>query len=540
MNETCQARNEVDAPTVDRAEDLARVVDSAQSTGASTDLTSTSGADVKDSIWGRLFSFPAVLGTLLVGMVFVAKRGFDVDPDLWWHIKVGRDILATHHWPVSDSFSFTASGQPWMAAEWVGDVLFAAMEHYGGLKGLEALLIILGAGVIVALYAFASLRAGNSKAGFVTSATLVVLAAANFNLRPQMLGYLFLILTLIALECFRQGKPQGLWLLPLLFLVWVNTHASWEIGLGTILVYWICGLREIRFGGIETRCWKPAERRSIGLVFLLSAAVLPVTPYGTRLAAFPFQFIFSLPNNLANIVEWQPMPFNQPVAKLFLVMILALFAAQIVFRLTWRFEETALFFFGTMMACLHARFMLIFVPFYTPLMATTLAPWLPGYDREKDRPLLNAVLMLSMAAAMLWYFPTQAEIERSVASHFPAGALEYLSQDSAPGPMFNAYNFGGYIAWAAIPQHKVFIDGRGELFEPNGVLADYMHITLLKPGALSVLRNYGVRSCLLNRDDALANVLAVLPDWRKAYSDDASVVFIRRDSMGAKSTPVSH
>ena len=48
--------------------------------------------------------------------------------------------------------------------------------------------------------------------------------------------------------------------------------------------------------------------------------------------------------------------------------------------------------------------------------------------------------------------------------------------------MFNAYNFGGYLVWAGAPQHKVFIDGRGELFEPSGVLPDYMHITLLRPG----------------------------------------------------------
>src|ERR1700756_5547497 len=44
------------------------------------------------SIWERAFSFPALLGALLVAGVFVARRGFDVDPDLWWHIKAGQDI----------------------------------------------------------------------------------------------------------------------------------------------------------------------------------------------------------------------------------------------------------------------------------------------------------------------------------------------------------------------------------------------------------------------------------------------------------------
>ena len=485
------------------------------------------------SILQRAFSFPVMLAALLVAGVFVARRGFDVDPDLWWHIKVGEDILATHQWPTSDAYSFTAAGQSWMADQWLGDVLFAAVARVGGLRGLEALLIVLGAAVMVALYVFATLRSGNSKAGFVTSAVLLVLAAANFNLRPQMLGYLFLVLTLIALERFRQGRPRVLWFLPLLFLLWVNTHASWEIGLSTIFVYWMSGLKEIRLGGIEMRGWKPAERLRLALVFLLCLAVLPITPYGTRLAAFPFQFISLHPHILANIVEWQPMPFDQLGGKVFLGLFLGLLAVQIACRLTWRLEEAALFFFGTAMACLHARFLLIFVPFFTPLLATTLARWLPGYNRKKDQHLLNAVLMVSMLAGMLWYFPSQATIEESVASHFPVGAVQYLNRHPMPGPMFNAYNFGGYLVWATAPEHKVFIDGRAELFEAGGVLADYMHITLLKPGALSVLRAYGVQACLLEREQPLTTVLAALPDWQKVYADQESVLFVRRSGTEA-------
>ena len=504
------------------------LVVSGHSAGAPTDLAEAAATVAPDSLVRRAFSFPAMLGALLVTGVFVTRRGFEVDPDLWWHIKIGQDILTTHHWPTSDSFSFTAAGEPWMATEWVGDILFAAVERVAGLRGLEALLIILGAAVVVALYAFATLRSGNSKAGFVTSAALLLLAVTNFNLRPQMLGYLFLVLTLIALERFRQGKTGALWFLPLLFLFWVNTHASWEIGLGAIFVHWMSGLKEIHCGGIETRCWKPADRLRLALTFLLCVAVLPITPYGTRLAAFPFQFISSLPNNLSDIVEWQPMPFNQPVGKLFLVMVLGCFAMQIATRLTWRLEEAALFFFATAMACLHGRFMLIFVPFSAPLFAIALARWLPKYNREKDPYLLNAVLMFFMLAAMWRYFPSQAALEESVASNFPVGAVQYLDQHPIQGPMFNAYNFGGYLIWAAAPQHKVFIDGRGELFEPSGVLADYMHITLLRPGALSVLSSYGVQACLLNQGDALANVLAMLPNWERVYSDRTSVVFSRK------------
>src|SRR5271165_5841398 len=70
----------------------------------------------------RIFSFPALLATFLVGGVFVSGRRFLVDPDMWWHLKVGETILATHRFPTTDPYSFTVHGQPWLAYEWLGEV----------------------------------------------------------------------------------------------------------------------------------------------------------------------------------------------------------------------------------------------------------------------------------------------------------------------------------------------------------------------------------------------------------------------------------
>src|SRR5262245_21416084 len=76
------------------------------------------------------FSFPAMLATFIIGRVFYEGRAFSVDPDLWWHIRVGQDILATRYWPTSDPFSFTVAGVPWMAYEWLGDVAIGTVAKY--------------------------------------------------------------------------------------------------------------------------------------------------------------------------------------------------------------------------------------------------------------------------------------------------------------------------------------------------------------------------------------------------------------------------
>jgi hypothetical protein len=493
-------------------------------------------ASAEGSLLRTVFSFPVMLATFLVGRVFYEARAFYVDPDLWWHIKVGQDILTTHHWPTSDPFSYTVAGNPWMAYEWLGDVLFGAVARWGGLLGLEILLFALASAVMLALYAYATLRSGNSKAGFVSSGLLCSLAFASFNLRPQMLGYLFLVLTLIALERFRQGKQRSAWFLPVLFLIWINAHGSWVIGLGVLFVFLASGLVEFRWGGIQGRRWSSAERMRLEAISLLCLTAIPLTPYGTRLAAYPFTVASNLPLNVGNILEWQPMPFNTLGGKLFLAAVLAFFLAQMVTPLTLRLSEVVLLFGGIVMACLHVRFLLLFVPFAAPIFAVVLARWLPPYDRKKDHPVLNAVLMAVAVVAIVRYFPTNAGLEKIVARVFPVRAVEYLRQHPVPGPMFNNYGYGGYLV-GKLPEQKVFIDGRGDLYEDAGVFGEYLELAQLKPAAFEVLRAHNIQSCLLDSKEPLATVLAVHPDWDKRYSDGVSVLYVRRYPLYSRDTP---
>lgn len=481
-----------------------------------------------------VFSFPAMLGTFVVGRVFYEARAFFVDPDLWWHIKTGENILRTHHWPTTDPYSFTVAGQPWIACEWFGDVVLATAARFGGIVGLQALLIVLSSVVILALYAFTTLQSGNSKAGFLASGTLCSLAFASFTLRPQMLGYLFLVLTLIALERFRQGKHRALWFLPVLFLVWINTHGSWIIGLGTIFVYWVSGIVGFRLGNLEAKPWTPAERKSISLIFLLCLAVLPLTPYGTEPTSYPFEVASKLPVGVANVAEWQAMPFNLIGGKLFLGLLLGFIVLQVIFRFTWRLEEFALFLFGTMMACLHVRFLLVFVPFFAPMFAAMAARWLPPYDRKKDHYVLNAILMAGVVVAMVHYYPSRQDIQRRVSRAFPTGTVEYIRQHHIPGPLFNNYAFGGYLVWS---DQKVFVDGRSDPYERGGALSDYLYIAQMKPGAMTVLHSYGIQSCLLERDEPLAMFLTASPEWQRVASDEVAVLFVRRGAIESADGP---
>jgi hypothetical protein len=478
-----------------------------------------------------IFSFPAMLGTFLFGRVFYELRGFIVDPDVWWHIKNGQTIIATRHWPTVDPYSFTVSGTPWLAYEWLGDVAIGYVGKFG-LQALAALLMGLGGAIAIALYYYASLCARNSKAGFVSAAIVSIFAIGNFNLRPQMFGALFLVITLIVLERFRQGQPKALWILPPLFLLWINSHGSWIIGLGVMLVALAGGLFEFQIGSIEGVRWTEKERIQLEAALLGCLVVIPVTPYGTRLATYPFLVASSLPLNMENVLEWFPMPFNMWWGKLFLAVIVGAFLLQAVYHFNFRLQQWVLAIGGTVMACIHIRFVLLFSPFFAPVLAVMLARWLQRYHREKDKYVLNAVLMAGAVFAMVWYFPTRSGLEHGVEKQFPVRAVNFLLSHPTEGQLFNAYNYGGYLI-AYLPEHKVFIDGRGDLYELGGAFGDYLQIAGLKPAAFFVLKSYGIRTCLMERGAPLAVVLAVHPEWKQIYHDDQSVIFIRRESPSA-------
>src|SRR5262249_15767847 len=157
---------------------------------------------------------------------------------------------------------------------------------------------------------------------------LCSLAFGNFSLRPQMFGFLFLVLTLLVLEKFRQGVSWPLWALPPMFLLWVNTHGSFIIGLGVIVVHLLAGLFRFQQGRIKAIGWPGSEGIKLETAVLLCIAVLPITPYGTQLAVYPFDMAFSQPINVANISEWRPMPFEIIGGKIFLGFVVIFFLLQ--------------------------------------------------------------------------------------------------------------------------------------------------------------------------------------------------------------------
>ena len=472
-----------------------------------------------------VFSFPALLAGVLAFTVFVFSRLNLPDPDTWWHIAVGEDILATGVWPTTDAYSFTAQGHEWRAYEWLGEVLMALVAR-GGPQALTALLIGLCVTLFLLLYYWVRLRGCNPKAGFLACFVLIPLAGSVFTLRPQLVGYIFLVLTFICLEHFRQGRRKALWVLPALFVVWGNTHGNFSFGLFVLGVCWLGGLIEFSSASLKAARWTPAQRRDLFVVILLCVLATILGPYGARTTFLPLEIAFSQPVNVASIQEWQPLPFDLLFGKLFLAVLLAFCLLQLLFPRVYRVEEIGLLLFAIYSACTHRRFLVFFVLVFTPLLAAQLERLTKPRGATQDRPLLNAVLMAALAGALVAFFPSNAKLDEVTAKRFPVHAIQYFRTHDVSKTLLNWYGWGGYMIWSLRHERKVFIDGRADLYEYPGVLSDYLAVEGLKPDAQALLNHYRVEACLFPRESPLATFLGSQPNWKLVYSDDLSAIYM--------------
>ena len=208
------------------------------------------------------FSFPVALCfALTVLTVLTVGKRFN-DPDLWWHLKVGEIIWATHSIPSADLFSFTTANHPWVAHEWLSEVAIYATYRAGGYTGLMIWLCAVPSLLFAMVYALCSLYSGNAKISLLGGMVAWFFGTVGLAVRPHILGYLFLVVELIVVHLARTRDHRWFWALPALFALWVNCHGSWALGLMVLGIFLACSFWEWQAGSLVCSRW-PAEQRRL-------------------------------------------------------------------------------------------------------------------------------------------------------------------------------------------------------------------------------------------------------------------------------------
>ncbi len=476
------------------------------------------------------FSFPVMCMFLMVAVIFkYCGRGI-AESDIWWHLRNAAYLLQHHSLPRVDTYSFSAAGSPLINFEWLAELPFLLGFKAMGLQGILTVYFVLLVLIYAGVY-YRSCRAG-ADCKDATIATLGAICLGGVSMAPRMLlfGWLCMVGLLLVLDRF-QRTGRGLWLVPLLFALWINLHGSWVFGMAVLILTITSGLVEGEWGLVVARRWSSAELRKLLLTLAVSLAALFVNPFGYKLVLYPYTLLLRQRGVMQYIEEWQPVDFSTPNGKLALAVIFGLLAAALFCRRRWKLDEVLLTVFALWAALSHARFLF----FAGLIMAPILAPRLklfPPYERDLDKPWLNAVIIAAVVGALIFFFPSAAQLQQKVDEEYPKTALEFMQRQHINGRIFNEYAWGGYMEWNA-PQLKTFVDGRADIFVFNGVFDDFLRATAMKH-SFEILDKYKIDYVFLRPEEPLNYLLEHSRGWHPIYSDKVAVLFERTPGSAAE------
>lgn len=493
--------------------------------GTAQPTTSRSWTELASDV----FSFPVMCMFLLAAAIFgYCARGI-TEPDIWWHLRNARNLLQLHSFSRVDTYSFSAAGSPWINFEWLSEIPYFLGFKAWGLQGLLAVYFAVLVLIYVGVY-YRSCRVG-ADCKDAAIATLGAICLGGVSIAPRMLlfGWLCMGGLLLVLDRF-QRTGKGMWLLPPLFALWINLHGSWVFGMVVLVLTIASGLVEGEWGLVVARRWTAEELRKLLFACAASLAALFVNPFGYKLVFYPYMLLLRQQGVMQSIEEWQPVSFSTPNGKLALAVIFALLAAALFSRLRWRLDEALLSAFALWAALSHLRFLFFAGLIIVPILAPRLTLF-PPYERELDKPWLNAIIIAAVVGSMIFFFPSAAQLQQKVDQEYPKAALEFIQQRQLKGRIFNQYKWGGYMEWRG-PELKTFVDGRADIFVYNGVFEDFLRATALKH-SFEILDKYKIDYVFLSPNEPLVYLLKHSLAWHPIYADKVAVLLERTPGSAA-------
>jgi hypothetical protein len=479
--------------------------------------------------WLQLFVLAALF--IFVGLISFQLKFSVIDLDVWWHLKSGDWIVQHSAFPHTGILSRSAANRPWAAYSWGYEVLLSRFYSAFGLIGVGVYGTLLT--LMVGFAVFWMLRRLSDRFWAACLLGSLCCYAFLFLMMPRPVFFsiaLLCVLLTLLLEAQRTSDARKLYWLPLVFLFWANLHIQFIYGLAVVGLFagsLIAHSLAFRFGVAPEQVAEPKlpAGRILG-VFVACVLATFVGPYSYHLYGVIFaysqsQVIYSAINEL------QPLGFRgvENFVELFLAG--AAFYAIASQKKLDLFKSTLM-----VLASVVAFRTMRDSWFLCVAAAACIADGLPAPAKRDDRESgLQLAGVFAGVAIGLTLFAASAEfstrgLDRAITGMFPVQAVNFVHQNRLPGPLYNTFDWGGFLTWY-MPDYPVVIDGRTDLY---GEELDRQFIAS-QNGASSYkddayLSESGV--VLLRRTDGLTSALELDPRFRKVYEDQISTVFIRR------------
>ena len=475
----------------------------------------------RDRARARAFVFFGLCAAILLHNTLLA------DPDTQWHIAVGNWIWHNGRLPHSDSFSHTFAGAPWVAKEWLAQLVFAGSFAALGWTGPVLVATVALAAALALLFGFLQTRIG-SLAALLLVLLVYVLAQSQLLARPHIFVFPLVAIWTIRLAVSARSGRRPPWPLLAVVVLWANLHASFPLAF----------VIAAPFAAEALASAGPAQRGATFLRWALfgTAAVLGsmLTPYGLE----PLMITLNLSNGgeaVPLISEWQPMGWDlktalaalllatavpalgmRPVANVFRILLVALMAA-----LAYRYGRF-LGLFG-MVAAVTMADALGAVLRQGP---STAAARRSGVHRQIVSAALAASILATGLASVFERWTPDPKVTPE--SAFAAADRRGLTAM----PVYNSYDFGGFLLAKGV---KTFIDGRTDQLFLGGFITRLFALAL---GAadepfVDFVEAHGARWAIVKTGSGEAGHFRRSARWSRIYEDDVATLFVDTAAAGA-------
>jgi hypothetical protein len=423
------------------------------------------------------------------------------DGDVSWHVAAGNWILNHGRIPTTDPFSFTAAGHPWVATEWLAEVIYASAFKVASYTGLAIIVAaaLIGLNAIVFFY----LQRRRAALPWASLLAMDVVLAPMVMARPHVLAWPLLAgWTVLLLTYAEKDRPPPLWS-ALILVVWTNLHTSFPLAapIGAA----------IALDSLIATKWKTLRQ---WLLFAF-VSLLAISANANGLPALTQPFHISSLDMLTVIGEWHPTTTNN--TPMFFAILLGGIGL-----LLWRgvrvpIGRLALLLSMLGLALVHMRHQSAFII----LAACIVPPLVPAKSaaRTVHKALLLAALPLLAARALIPITPPESPAN-------PRGLIAAVPPELKGQPVLSGYTFGGPLILAGI---RPYIDGRAEMYGDDFVM-DYVKMTDGDVARFDrAVKRYGIRWSMLPRsNDRLIAAMESSDKWRRIYADQIGVIDVRK------------
>lgn len=487
----------------------------------------------------RSFSYFHWLIFFLLGLLAVKTIQ---NPDLFWHLKVGEDIVKTFSIPFYDSYSYH-EGLRFFAHEWLFDVIISSIYGVLGIYGVLAFMQITGVATSIMVYKNLKLHIHDDSFTLFMCFCIAGMYISMFLVpRPQMLSSLLSLILLYLLErwLWTEDEVSVNWLsryaaIALISIIWINIHG------GSYPLFFII----LAGHGFEKLIVYYNSRESIHLNQLLrlisigicALVAFCINPYGIKMLLFPLLLTGDPTTYL--IQEWKSPVFHGVVGIIRYLLIalplIILMSSKKDVKTRAKFY-VVLFTFMALSSVRHTSLLVLFNYTYVASHFFSLVKESWGRIIEllnrlvRKRNVVLAVMTVLVLAIGCRIWVTVKPIDWN---EYPLKALAYIDEQEInleEHIVFNQYGWGGYMLFSDYP---VFIDGRADVYQEkinpqSQVMNDYGDMMgLVEPD--KILDKYSVEYVLYIRDGILTTYLRMSPNWELLYEseEENSVLFVR-------------